>query len=515
MADNIAKAGKIRTIFHAVAGQWPIFLIMLPSKPGNSIAVNEILTNYYNSPFVLHHQYNQPKIMQYPRRTPANTGKQSYLKAALLILSAAVCISSYAFTKFKPDTDNGRVYKFTIAKKGKMIADATCYAWIPQNVGTIRCVIVHLHGCTREGDAPQMMYDIQWKELAKKWHAVLLAPSFISGGNARACVNWYNPANGSDPVFLEMLDTLAKKAGHPEIGTVPWALWGHSGGSLWVTAMTGKYPQRVAVAVDEACGYDISDSAAALKVPMLHHNGIQDLCYNNAQIVANGRKKGALWAHATNPFVASPMDGHQVHDLRFLAIPWIDACLGLRLPEQPGSAALRSIDTTRSWYADTATRTIASSKKFKGNRTAAFWFPNEALAQKWVEYMSTGTVTDHTPPPAPYNLMAVAGNKEVTLYWDAAPDLESGIKTFIIYRNGRKLTTLHYNNHSKYSKLTGYQRWNDGDQPTPIPAPEMVFTDTTAGNNGNYTYQVSTVNWSGVAGSKSGKLKLRRGKTKD
>jgi poly(3-hydroxybutyrate) depolymerase len=86
---------------------------------------------------------------------------------------------------------DGKFYQFGIAKRGKMIADATCYAWIPDNVGTMRSVIVHLHGCTREGDASQMMEDIQWKALARKWHSVLLAPTFISGGNAQACVNWY------------------------------------------------------------------------------------------------------------------------------------------------------------------------------------------------------------------------------------------------------------------------------------------------------------------------------------
>ena len=168
--------------------------------------------------------------------------------------------------------------------------------------------------CTmREGDAWQMMYDVQWRELARKWHAVLLAPKFITGaGNSKTCMNWYNPNNGTDEVFLEMLNTLAGKAGHPEIKTVPWALWGHSGGSIWVTSMTGRHPERVAVTVAQACGVDISDIPATLKIPILHHNGIQDLCYNNVTLFAKGRRKGALWMHAVNPVVASAMDGHQV-----------------------------------------------------------------------------------------------------------------------------------------------------------------------------------------------------------
>lgn len=434
------------------------------------------------------------------------------LKIVLLSGIIGLCMASFSFIKLKSEDDKGTIYEFVIPKQGIMIDNATCYAWVPPNVGTIRSIIVHLHGCTREGDARQMMYDVQWRELAKKWHSVLLAPKFISGGNSKACINWYNPANGSDPVFLAMLDTLATKAGHPEIKTVPWALWGHSGGSLWVTAMTGKYPQRVAVAVAEACGFDISNVDAALKVPMLHHNGIQDLCYNNREIVASGRKKGALWAHAINPHVESAMDGHQVHDLRFLAIPWIDACLGMRLPQKAGDANLREINTSQSWLADTATKAIAPEKSFTGNKAAAYWFPNHIVAEKWVEYMATGTVTDHTPPPAPFNLTASHGDNKVTLKWDANPDLESGIKTFIIYRNGKQLLTMAYQTKTKFTNQTGYQRWNDGDQPAPIPAPEMTFTDSTANDKVTFTYQVSTVNWSGVASKKSAVLIIKRGK---
>jgi len=443
-----------------------------------------------------------------------STGKTRKINLKTIFLSGIVCLCvvSFAFIKLKRENDNGAIYEFVIPKQGTMIDNATCYAWIPPNVGTIRSVIVHLHGCTREGDARQMMYDIQWRELAKKWHSVLLAPKFISGGNSKACVNWYNPANGSDPVFLAMLDTLAAKANHPEIKTVPWALWGHSGGSLWVTAMTGKYPQRVAVAVAEACGFDISNIDAALKVPMLHHNGIQDLCYNNREIVASGRKKGALWAHAVNPYVESAMDGHQVHDLRFLAIPWMDACLGMRLPEKAGDANLRDINTSQSWLADTATRVIAPEKTFSGDKAAAYWFPNRTIAEKWVEYMAKGTVTDYTPPPAPFNLTAGYRYNKVTLNWDANPDLESGIKTFAIYRNCKKLQTIGYQIKTKFTKETGCQRWNDGDQPAPIPAPEMIFTDSTANGHGSFTYRVTTINWSGMESERSAGITIKKGK---
>jgi hypothetical protein len=440
-----------------------------------------------------------------------------YRKAGIAATVLSFCVLLVSFIieqRLKDDGTDGTIIQFTIAKKGEMIDNAMCYAWIPDDVGTIRTIIVHQHGCTREGDAKKMMYDVQWRELARKWHAVLMAPMFISGPTQKICANWYNPANGSGPVFLEMLDTLALKAGHPEIKTVPWSLWGHSGGSMWVTSMTGKYPERVAVAVAEACGYDISNVAAALKVPMLHHNGIQDICYMNAGIVERGRKKGALWAHAINPVVESAMNGHQNHDLRFLAIPWMDACMALRLPEKAGDVQLREIDTAKSWLADTASKVIYPAVSYKGNKTAAFWFPNQLIAEKWVEYMKTGEVTDKTPPPAPYGLTATYVDNKLTLKWNAPADLESGLKTFIIYRDGKELQTLQYTTKTSYSKETGYQRWNGGDNPAPTPAPGMAFTDTNADGNSTHTYQVSSINWSGLLSQKSEKLIFKNGMVK-
>jgi hypothetical protein len=98
------------------------------------------------------------------------------------------------------------------------------------------------------------------------------------------------------------------------------------------------------------------------------------------------------------------------------------------------------------------------------------------------------------------------------LRWDAEPDLESGIKTFIVYRNGKVLKELEYPARTRYSTQTGYQRRNDGDQPSPIPAPEMTFTDADVSSDGVYTYQVSTVNWSDTVGQKSKKIEVKKGK---
>jgi hypothetical protein len=419
----------------------------------------------------------------------------------------------------------GTMYQITVPKQGGLIGNPSYFCWLPESVTTFRCIIVHQHGCTRERDARQMMYDVQWTTLAKKWNAAFIACSLTTGSN---CTNWTFPDNGSGNTYLAVLDSLARRSGHAEIKTIPWAIWGHSGGSDWITMMTGKYPDRIAVGVAQSCGKDISNTVAALGVPVLYHNGRKDICYNYS-LFSNGRKKGAIWAYAINPNpmwvnggrCATPsglcwdttMYGHAPRDLRMICIPWSDIALAARRRDQAGESLRKPLDTSNAWLGDWKTLTIASAATFTGNKTAACWFPNEQWAKMWHEYMVTGTQKDSTPPPAPYNLTGTYNNSQIVLKWDADADLQTGIKTFIIYRNGSILQTMQWPNAptTLFTAEKGFQRWDDGDQPNPFPAPNMTFADANVSDTGTYAYEVSTVNWSGVAGQKSGALTLKRG----
>jgi pimeloyl-ACP methyl ester carboxylesterase len=416
----------------------------------------------------------------------------------------------------------GTVYQFSVPKKGSMIADPTYYCWVPAQLEKARSIIVHQHGCTREGDAQQMMTDLQWLSLAKQWNSVFIAPKLITGlpgSGSTTCSNWYTIANGSGQTFLDALDTLARRTGHAEIKSIPWALWGHSGGSIWITGMAAKYPERVAVGVAQSCGTEISNTPEVLKIPILHHNGKSDMCYNDTYF-SNGRAKGALWAHAINPnptWVTAPtafpadVEGHAPHDLRMIAIPWIEAGLGMRLPDLAGEVQLRDMDTTHAWLGDKVSKTIGPAFLNAGNRLAACWLPNQAFAQKWLDYMINGTVTDSSPPPAPRNITGTYSNRQITLKWDADADLESGIKTFLIYRNGNLLTTLQYSTTTYFTQAKGFQRWQDGDQPAPTQPPNMTFNDNAVNDTGTFAYQISTVNWSDIPSLKSEILSLKKG----
>ncbi len=127
--------------------------------------------------------------------------------------------------------------------------------------------------------------------------------------------------------------------------------------------------------------------------------------------------------------------------------------------------------------------------------------------------MATSSIKDSTPPPAPYNATGSFSGKHITLNWDADADLETGIKTFIIYRNGNVYDTLQYPNMplSHFTLEKGFQRWNDGDEPIPAPAPAMTFTDSSVNDTGTFVHQVACVNWLNGAGAKSAPISLNHG----
>jgi hypothetical protein len=440
------------------------------------------------------------------------------LPASLLAGLLTITIEPVLFQSFGAGP-RGTVYSFSVPKPGATPANAIYYCWLPESVGTVRCVLVHQHGCTRGGDASLMMNDVQWLSFAKKWHAVFIAPDWPGGD-----CTWRMASSGSPLAFLMALDTLARKSNHPEIKSVPWALWGHSGGAQWITDVARTYAARIAVMVSQAGSQEMSTFPATLKVPILDHNSVKDMTiyFDNGAVFAHGRALGAVWAHMVNPFPlweSAPtaydanMEGHAPHDLRMLAIPWMDICLAARLPDKPGDSVCKVMDTSTAWLGDTLTHAIAPAKQFTGNKLIASWLPNAFFALKWAEYMTKGTIYDSTPPPAPYNLAGTYANKQVMLKWDADADLETGIKTFIIYRNGSIFQTIQWPNAptTLFTLAKGFQRWDDGDQPNPSPAPNMTFTDANANDTGTYMYQVSTVNWSDVPGPKSAPLTLKRG----
>jgi pimeloyl-ACP methyl ester carboxylesterase len=399
-------------------------------------------------------------------------------------------------------------------KAGELVYPVNYTVWIPPGVRELRGVVVHQHGCG-EGSCKSGLtgaFDLHWQALAKKHGCALLAPAYEQP-EKEACQLWCDPRNGSDAAFQGALAELGAKSGHPELARVPWALWGHSGGGTWAGGMVLLHPERVAAAwlrsgvptlgpvVDLTRGvFPVSE--AALRVPLLCNLGTKE-----GVTVKEGRFAG-VWPKVEKFFTelrrqgalvgvaVDPLTSHETGNQRYLAIPWLDACLTARLPRRAGEE-LRAMPAAEAFLAPLPREGAAMvppvpAEKFTGALEQSIWLPTAAIAKAWEEYVRNTAVADVTPPPAPTNLR-VTGN---VLTWDAEADLESGLASFVIERDGVILANVPEHGKNSFGRPI-FQNLQYSDTPTQ-PLVPMCFTDATAEPGRSYRYRVIAVNTVGL-----------------
>ncbi len=402
------------------------------------------------------------------------------------------------------------------SQSGQLIYPVNYTAWIPPATSAIRGIIVHQHGCG-EGSCKSGLtgaYDLHWQALAKKHDCALLAPSYEQPEKAE-CQMWCDPRNGSAEAFQRCLIDLGVKSGHPELSTVPWALWGHSGGGHWAGGMTLLYPERVAAAwlrsgvplfkpnPERPTIRPHEVNPAALTVPIMCNPGTKEgvtvkdgrfagVWSSNEAFFNEMRGKGSLICVAVDPLTA-----HECGNQRYMAIPWFDACLAVRLPAKAGDP-LKSTPTDKALLAPLYLGTPEFdppivATKFPLAVQNSVWFLNEDVANRWTQYVKDTAITDTTPPPAPTNV-EVIGNQ---LSWNCEADIESGLSHFIIERDGKFLARFPQESKNPYGRPL-FQNLQYSD--TPIqPLVEMRFIDTTVEPNMQHQYRVVSVNTVGLA----------------
>ncbi len=402
------------------------------------------------------------------------------------------------------------------SQPGELIFPVNYTVWIPPQVKTLHGVVVHQHGCG-EGSCRSGLtgaYDLHWQALAKKHDCALLSPSYEQPDKAD-CQMWCDPRNGSAVAFQKALVDLGAKSGHPELAAVPWALWGHSGGGHWAGGMVLLYPERVAAAwlrsgvplLKADPGKTMIKAhtlpETALRVPMMCNLGTQEgVTVKDSRFAAvwpaneaffyEVRGKGGLVGVAVDP-----LSSHDCGNQRYYAIPWLDVCLTARLPEVNGQP-LRSMPTENVWLTEPAGSEALPAVKFTGDPLKASWLFNESVAREWMQYVKDTAVNDTTPPPSPSNLR-VNGNE---LTWDADADLESGLASFIIERDGQVLANLPEQGKNPFGRPI-FQNLQYSDTPTQ-PLVPFRYVDTQADPNRKHVYRITAVNTVGGKSKPSG-----------
>ena len=402
-----------------------------------------------------------------------------------------------------------RVHYEPSQQPGELIFGVSYTVWIPPDVKMLRGVIVHQHGCG-EGACKAgqtAAFDLHWQALARKHECALLGPSYEQPEKA-ICTMWCDPRNGSETRFLQAMNELAAQSHHPELATVPWALWGHSGGATWVGTMLMLHPDRI-VAVWLRSGTPrlvspdgkrppLEIPAAAYTVPIMCNLGTKE------GVTQKDGKFSHVW-DGVRPFfekfrtkggligvAVDPNSSHDCGNSRYLAIPWFDACLAARLPDKAGDP-LKPMPINDVWLAPLLGDAALPVAQFHGEVSAAVWLPNERVAKAWAEYVKDGNVSDTTPPPAPTHVRLSATGE---LTWEADADVESGLAGFVIERDGVELARVP-------EKPTGsigrkiFQKNTYSDTPS-LPLAQMRFTDTSVKPGEKHVYRVLAVNSVGL-----------------
>tara|TARA_Y100001960_G_scaffold331778_1_gene429907 strand:- start:7303 stop:8601 length:1299 start_codon:yes stop_codon:yes gene_type:complete len=392
-------------------------------------------------------------------------------------------------------------------REGGLQIGVTHTLWVPDSAKSIRGIIIHQHGCgvgaCKSGETAA--YDLHWQALAAKWDCALLGPSYRQAAE-QSCRLWCDPRNGSADVLINSLKKLAQDSSHPEIATVPWCLWGHSGGGFWASLMQMQYPRRI-VSIwfqsGTAYGYWKKGETpaptipkAAMQIPMMANPGVKERDHErfhvawdySLEMFQDYRNQGAPIA-----FTPDPATGHDTGDSRYLAIPFFDVTLEMRLPDK-ASQELKLIDQSKSYLAKLESSTISSAARFQGDPMKANWLPNAEYAKKWSEFVETGAVSDLTRPPSPTQVNARVTDAGTLITWNADADFESGIQQFVVLRNGKEIGRVPSTLPKKaYRNL--FQGKTYGDTPT-AGFPELQFTDKAPVADAKY--RVVTINSVGL-----------------
>jgi hypothetical protein len=184
----------------------------------------------------------------------------------------------------------------------------------------------------------------------------------------------------------------------------------------------------------------------------------------NLAFVEAVRKRDGLLGVAVDPLTS-----HECGNQRYMAIPWLDACLRARLPKENGTP-LKAMPRSDAWLAE-----IAGFKAWPAHDAAdpetLAWLPNETIAKKWMQYVKDTAVADTTPPPSPTNVFR-KGNRIV---WSCEADLESGVSHFIVKCVGKRFARVAEKSENKFGRPL-FQNLLYSDTPTqPLVKMEYVI----------------------------------------
>lgn len=415
------------------------------------------------------------------------------MDSRLFRLSLAVLLPFCILGCGSPRTESSqdRTLRYTLSGEACAFADSAEYGlWIPGGEKPLKGVIVLQHGCTMEQFGVTRPYDLQYQAFARKWNLAILETALHGD-----CRVWTYPESGSAEALMKALARAAGETERPELATVPWLIWGHSGGGHWALAMLREYPERILAAVCYSAAFDPQwdYSPASSAVPVLLRYADRNE-YPDCKETAKRAFDKLRAMDAPVSIVENKGETHNYSRLRHMMLPFFESAIRERLPRDGGR--MRETDPSRSWLGDTLTFEVFPEKGYRGDKSGLCRFPDESSARAWKEYATTNDVLDRTAPPSPYDIKTVMEGDSLVVSWRCEADPESGISCLNVYLDG-----------SAVARVPGegeYQSFNlNGDNTYPADPPGMRVTLPVPGKGRRARICVENVNQAGLSSKAS------------
>lgn len=310
--------------------------------------------------------------------------------------------------------------------------------FVPTNVETFRGALLH------SANAPFKTKG-RWAELCKQhgWvHIVTTMENVRKQGNRGPRLH---------KAAVEGLKQCGRAKGHPELAHAPLIGVGHSAGGLVTRVLDLEADRTVTYAID--CSWIVKTEKISEKfarVPAMFTMGELPDAFEMLPAIPNAyepaRKKGLPWGLGLQPGCK-----HDWGNAGTMMVPFIEGVAAHRIPSdwnpKSGPASLLDMKQEHGWLGDRSTMgdhmaTVASWSNYKGDKSAAAWFPNRATAYVWRAWCSKF-------PPVQLNAKTTDGSTKLTVYKkrqgismypDAGKDIELGV----VVEEGAELRKVRY-----------------------------------------------------------------------
>ena len=266
--------------------------------------------------------------------------------------------------------------------------------YLPEQVTEARGILLALGGpdtraflTGKSFGAPFPELEAALQELGRELRALAAHHKLAFLGTSLQGIDALSNTEGSDSLILEVIEELAAISGHGELARAPIFIYGISGGTPEASGFAARNPGRVAALLLKVPGVpERLQNQAAPDVPTFVILADNDAYTDNEKVLEvfeYNRGSGGLWAVAVQPGVPH----HSLTpDHRAITVNWLRAVVELRLGHSPDED-LQDIPESTGWLGQPGSG-VASWETYRGDRSAASWFPSRATAEEWWAFIN-------------------------------------------------------------------------------------------------------------------------------